>query len=195
MTLPSDADIHARLRAILATPEFQGPTEPGWWTAFKKAFSWLVDRLSGLGPVARWAILVGALAALSGLIYYVVTTFTRLLREAPRTRQGTVDPAIAHEPTCEELLADARRFRAAGQLREAARALQQGRLLLECRRRAVTWRATLADWEWMAVLGRPAALVEFTRATQTIAYGSDPSGPAVEACERRLVADLNEQAR
>jgi len=124
----------------------------------------------------------------------VVTTFARLLQEAPRTRQGSVEPAIAREPTCEELLADARRFRADGQLREAARALQQARLLLECRRRAVTWRGTLADWEWMAVLGRPAGLVEFTRATQTIAFGADPSAPAVEACERRLVAELAERS-
>jgi hypothetical protein len=195
VTLPSDAEIHARLRAILATPEFQGPTEPGWWTAFKKAFTWIVDRLSGLGPIARWAILLGAVAALGGLIYHIITTFARLLHEAPRMRQGTAEPASAREPTCEELLADARRFRADGQLRQAARALQQARLLLECRRRAVTWRRTLADWEWMAVLGRPAGLIEFTRATQTIAFGADPSAPAVEACERRLVAELAEQAR
>ena len=195
MTLPSDAEIHARLRAILATPEFQGPTEPAWWTAFKKAFTWIVDRLSGLGPIARWAILLGAVAALAGLIYHLITTFARLLQEAPRMRQGTAEPAIAREPTCEELLADARRFRADGQLREAARALQQARLLLECRRRAVAWRGTLADWEWMAVLGRPAGLIEFTRATQTIAFGAHPSAPAVEACERRLVAELAEPAR
>jgi hypothetical protein len=193
VSLPSDADIHARLRAILASPEFQEPTEPGWWTAFKKAWIWIVDRLSGLGPVARWAILFGALALLGGLLYYVVTTFRRLLNEAPRSHRGTAAPGIAHEPTCEELLADARRFRAEGRLREAARTLQQARLLLECRRRAVSWRSALADWEWMAVLGRPAGLVEFTRATQAIAFGAAPSAPAVEACELRLAAELEEK--
>jgi hypothetical protein len=190
---PSDGDIHARLRAILATPEFQGPVEPAWWTALKRAWSWLVDRLSGLGPAARWAILAGALALLGGLVYYVVATFRRMLHEGPRTRRGTAATAIAREPTCEALLAEARRLRSAGQLREAARALQEARLLLECRRRAVTWRPTVADWEWMDRLGRPPALVEFTRATQTIAFGAEPSAPAVEACERRLVAELEER--
>jgi len=97
-------------------------------------------------------------------------------------------------PTCDELLADARRYKSQARLREAARALQQARLLLECRRQSVAWRPTLADWEWIDRLGRPAALVEFTRATQRVAFGTDPTMPALEACEARLLAELGEAA-
>ena len=40
----------------------------------------------------------------------------------------------------QELLADARHYKSQARLREAARALQQARLLLECRRQSVAWR-------------------------------------------------------
>jgi hypothetical protein len=183
--LPSDGEIRDRLTAILADPEFRGPDEPAWWTTVKKAWYALVDALDRLSPVARWAILLGALAVLAAIVLHTIATFRRLLRDAPRTRDGRAERKLAREPTCEELLAEARALRAGGQLRQAARALQQARLLLECRRRSLAWRPTLADWEWIDQLGRPAALVDFTRATQRLAFGADPSPREVEACEAR----------
>jgi hypothetical protein len=194
VTPPADAEIRERLRAILASPEFQAPADPAWWSAIKRVFHGLVEHLGGLSPLARWAIFFGALALLGGLVYYVLVTFRRLLREAPRTRSGSAAPRVVLPPTCEGLLLEARRLKSDGQLRQAARALQQARLLLECRRRSVTWRPTLADWEWIDALGRSASLVEFTRATQKIAFGAEPSVPAVEACEGRLVAELTGRA-
>src|SRR5581483_8474591 len=108
----------------------------------------------------------------------------RLLREAPHTRHGGADELDGgRPPTSDELLADARYFRSQGRLREAARALQQARLVLECRRQSVAWRPTLADWEWIDLLGRPPALVDFTRATQKLAFGAAPTAPALDACE------------
>jgi hypothetical protein len=191
--LPSDGDIRTRLTAILDSPEFQAPADPAWWSALKKVWNGLLAFLDDLPPAGRWAIFALALVMLGGLVYYVTLTFQRILREAPDLRSGTADdPTLARALTCEELLADARRLKADGQLREAARALQQARLLLECRRQSVTWRSTLADWEWIAELGRPADLVDFTRATQKVAFGAEPSAPALEACEARLVAELQE---
>ena len=197
MKLPSDAEIRDRLGAILAAPEFRGPDEPAWWTALKRAWRALTGALDGLTPVARWAILLGALALLAAIVAHVVTTFRRLLREAPRTRDARARPDVAREPTCEELLAEARALRAGGRLREAALALQQARLLLECRRRAIGWRPTLADWEWIETLGRPAALVEFTRATQRLAFGGAAPPEMLgqlAACEARLAAELEARA-
>jgi hypothetical protein len=193
--LPSDADLRTRLTAILDSPEFQPPADPAWWSALKKIWNGLLAFLGDLPPAGRWAIFALAMAMLAGLVYYVTLTFQRILRDTPYRRSVVApDPALTRAQTCEELLADARRLKADGQLREAARALQQARLLLECRRRSVAWRPTLADWEWIAELGRPAGLVEFTRATQKVAFGAEPSAAALEACEARLVAELVEQA-
>ena len=191
MTLPADAEIRERLAAILASPEFQRATDPIWWRALKKLWSRLVSWLERVPPIGRWLIVALCLASLVGLGYYVLATFRRLLREAPHTRQGRAGEIEgARVPTWEELLADARYFKSQARLREAARALQQARLLLECQRQSVSWRPTLADWEWIDRLGRPAALVEFTRATQNVAFGTDPTMPALEACEARLLAEL-----
>ncbi len=196
MTLPADAEIRTRLTAILDRPEFQTPADPAWWSALKRIWNALLAFLEQLSPAGRWAILALALAMLAGLVYYVALTFQRILRDAPYLRSGSADdPARARVPTSEELLVEARRLKAGGQLREAARALQQARLLLECRRQSITWRPTLADWEWIAELGRPASLVEFTRATQKVAFGAEPSATALEACEARLVAELENQPR
>ncbi len=195
MSLPADAEIRDRLTAILASPEFRRPAEPAWWRAIKKVWSRLVTWLERVPPIGRWVIVVLCVVALAGLGYYVFVTFRRLLREAPRTRHGRAgELGSARVPTCDELLADARRYKSQARLREAARALQQARLLLECRRQSVAWRPTLADWEWIDRLGRPAALVEFTRATQRVAFGTDPTMPALEACEARLLAELGEAA-
>ena len=195
MTPPPDADVKARLAAILASREFQPPLEPNWWRAIKKIWYALLVALERVPPVGRWLIFIGCLAVLAGMLYYTIVTFRRLLREAPRTRHGGADELDSGRlPTCDELLADARYFRSQGRLREAARALQQARLLLECRRQSVAWRPTLADWEWIDLLGRPAALVEFTRATQKLAFGADPTAPALDACEVTLLAELGEPA-
>ncbi|HET6150987.1 MAG TPA: hypothetical protein VFH68_25850 [Polyangia bacterium] len=190
MTVPSDAEIGERLRAILAAPEFQQAQEPVWWRAFKRIVHGLLDWLEGQPAVVRWGLLLLALALLAAIAIHLFITFRQVLREAPLTRRGDADPQVTRTLSSEDLLAEARALRSAGRLREAARALQQARLLLECRRRAVPWRATLADWEWIDELGRPADLIEFTRATQTIAFGASPSLPAVEACEGRLLAEL-----
>ena len=195
MSLPPDAEIRQRLAAILASPEFRKAVDPAWVRALRKIWHWLVERLEHVPAVGRWAIVVGCLVALIGLGYYVFVTFRRLLREAPRTHQARAgELAGARVPTSEELLADARHYKSQGRLREAARALQQARLLLECQRQSMAWRPTLADWEWIDRLGRPAALVEFTRATQNVAFGTDPTVPALEACEARLLAELEEAA-
>ena len=195
MSLPADDEIRQRLAAILASPEFRKPEEPAWVRVLRKVWHALVAWLEHVPPMGRWAIAAGCLLALIGLGYYVFVTFQRLLREAPRTRQGRAgELAGARVPTSEELLADARSYKSQGRLREAARALQQARLLLECQRQSVAWRPTLADWEWIDRLGRPAALVEFTRATQNVAFGADPTVPALEACEARLLAELGEAA-
>jgi len=190
VTVPSDAEIAERLRAILAEPEFQEAQDPAWWRVLKRfvyaLLGWLEDQPAGV----RWLLLLVAVALLAAIAIHLLVTFRQVLREAPLTRRGDADLPVTRTPTSEDLLAEARALRSAGRLREAARALQQARLLLECRRRAVPWRATLADWEWIDELGRPAELVEFTRATQTIAFGAAPSLPAVEACEGRLLAEL-----
>jgi hypothetical protein len=191
VSLPADEEIRQRLTAILASPEFQSPEDPAWLRALKKIWHALVAWLEHVPAVGRWAIVVGCVLALVGLGYYVFVTFRRLLREAPQTRHGRAGEIEgARIPTCEELLADAISYKSQARLREAARALQQARLLLECQRQSVAWRPTLADWEWIDRLGRPTALVEFTRATQKVAFGSDPTVPALEACEARLRAEL-----
>ena len=189
MTVPSDAETGERLRAILAAPEFQQSQDPAWWRACKRFALALVDWLERQPAGVRWLLLL-ALGLLAAIAIHLFLTFRQVLREAPLTRSGSADLPISRTPSSEDLLAEARALRLAGRLREAARALQQARLLLECRRRSVPWRTTLADWEWIEELGRPDALVEFTRATQTIAFGAAPSLPAVEACEARLLAEL-----
>ena len=190
MTVPADAETRERLSAILAAPEFQQAQEPAWWRAVKKVFYALLGWLDRQPAALRWLLLLLAVALLVAIATHLFVTFRQVLREAPLTRGGRADVPTARTPTSDELLADARALRAAGRLREAARALQQARLLLECQRRSLVWRPTLADWEWIEELGRPADLVEFTRATQTIAFGAAPSLPALEACEGRLVAAL-----
>jgi len=190
VTVPGDAETAERLRAILAAPEFQQAQDPAWWRAIKRFVYALLGWLESQPAAVRWFLLLLALALLAAIAIHLYITFRQVLREAPLTRGGSADLPVARAPTSEDLLAEARALRSAGRLREAARALQQARLLLECRRRAVPWRATLADWEWIDQLGRPAELVEFTRATQTIAFGASPSLPAVEACEGRLLAAL-----
>ena len=191
MSLPADEEIRRRLTAILASPEFQPVAEPAWVRALKRLWRALVAWLERVPAAGRWAIVAGCLVALAGLGYYVFVTFRRLLREAPRTRHARAGEIEgARVPTWQELLADARYYKSQARLREAARALQQARLLLECQRQSVSWRPTLADWEWIDRLGRPAGLVEFTRATQNVAFGTDPTMPALEACEARLLAEL-----
>ena len=190
MTVPADAETRERLRVILAQPEFQQAQEPAWWRALKKIFYRLLGWLDGQPAAVRWLLLLLAVGLLVAIAAHLFLTFRQVLREAPLTRGGRADVPTARTPTSDQLLAEARALRAAGRLREAARALQQARLLFECQRRAVVWRPTLADWEWIEELGRPADLVDFTRATQTIAFGATPSLPALEACEGRLVAAL-----
>jgi hypothetical protein len=191
VSLPANEEIRRRLTAILASPEFQQAADPAWVRALKKVWHALVAWLEHVPAAGRWAIVAGCVVALAGLGYYVFVTFGRLLREAPHMRNGRADELeAARVPTWEELLAHARYYKSQARLREAARALQQARLLLECQRQSVSWRPTLADWEWIDRLGRPTALVEFTRATQNVAFGTDPTMPALEACEARLLAEL-----
>jgi hypothetical protein len=188
--VPGDAEIREQLRAILAAPEFQESQDPAWWRWFKKLVNGLGLWIEQQPAAIRWLLLLLAIGLLVAIAIHLFTTFRQVLREVPLTRGGAADLPVIRTQTSADLLAEARALRAAGRLREAARALQQARLLLECQRRSIPWRSTLADWEWIDQLGRPPALVEFTRATQTIAFGASPSLPAVEACEGRLLAEL-----
>jgi hypothetical protein len=88
------------------------------------------------------------------------------------------DPGLSPDAIAER----ARHLAAQGRLRDAARALQQSLLLSMCLRRGLSWQPTLADWEWMGLLRASPVLVDFTRRTQLLAFGTKPERTAFDEC-------------
>jgi hypothetical protein len=117
----------------------------------------------------------------------VAVSVWRSYRGALAPRRRTIRQDVLGEetsPSPQKLLSRARALAEEGYLRDAARALQEAMLLQTSRERRVPWRSSLSDWEWIRLLHPSESVVDFTRATERLAFGPEPSRAAFDACAR-----------
>ena len=182
MTHSSDADVAEHLRAILNSSEFQEPLASRATQQLLHLLRTWLDWVGALSTPTLVLIVAVCLAALAAIAVQIWFAF----RKGPlRPRMGgqidglaTSDPGLSPEAIAER----ARALAAQGLLRDAARALQQSLLLSLCLRRGLAWQPTLADWEWMDLLHASSGLVDFTRRTQLLAFGTKPEPAAFDEC-------------
>lgn len=180
MTAPNDAEVAARLKAILGSDAFHKRASDyvqDWLEKLPGLFRWL----KGLPSSTRWGLLTVCLLFLAVIALQLYLGLRPERRAAPERRGKRWTPDVGEEPA--GLVARAATLAEAGRLREAARALHQAALLRLTRERGLPWRAELADWEWVAALRDVRGLAEFTRSAQRLAYGPDPDRPGYQACE------------
>jgi hypothetical protein len=181
---PTDAEISDRLRAILRSDEFQPSLSDRLWLAIRGSLDWL----AGMGPAVR-ALVIGACLL---VLLAIATVLWRFYLEAAATqRQGSTGKTGRHDEkplSPQALLAKSRTLEEQGLLRDAARALQHALLLQLCLEREVPWRLSLSDWEWVRIFEPSESVVDFTRATQRLAFGPEPNRADFAVCAQQVHA-------
>ncbi len=189
--LPADAEVAARLRAILASREFAPHVGDDFRRRLDGWFHSIFDWLSGLSRWQRWAILAFCLASLAAVALEVWWS----LRPEPipgRERRARGAP-LSGGGGERSLRRRADALAAEGRFREAARLLHEAVLHRLARERGLPWRPELSDWEWVALLPSARGLAELTRTAQRVAYGPEPGAADFAACLRHADA-LPEEA-
>ncbi|HUB05360.1 MAG TPA: hypothetical protein VMB50_00065 [Myxococcales bacterium] len=181
MTAPPDAEIAARLQAILKSDAFHKRVSDYLDEWLQKWIPGFLHWLRRLPAGTRWVLLAVCVLLLAAIAVQLYVGLRPAGRVGPRGARGFRPQDAGEEPG--EIAARARALAAAAKWREAARALQQAALLRLSRERGLPWRAELADWEWVATLRDVRGLPEFTRAAQRLAYGPDPDAPGWSTCE------------
>ena len=175
----TDAEIEDRLRVILESPAFDKKN----WDYVRIWFDRFVSWLQGLSPEAKTALIIGCVILLAAFVGSLI-----LSTDAPAVVGKRQDRALASPQAADHdldaLAVEARALAEAGKLREAGRALQQAAYMRLSRQRGLSWRPELADWEWVAVLGRGRTLREFTSLTQRLAFGPRPDAAIFTLCEQ-----------
>lgn len=186
---PTDAEIAARLRAILSSDEFQPYVSERILVWLGDAVRWLKRWLDALSPAMRVLVTLVCVVVLVAIAVYLL----RIYRDAAAPHRLPSDNRVGPEqtlPSPEGLLARARSLADEGSLRDAARTLQQAMLLQTCREQSLPWRSSLSDWEWMRILRPSENIVDFTQATQRMAFGPRPSRAEFDECAARVEASL-----
>jgi len=190
----SDAEIAARLRAILQRDEFQPKVADRAWANLGHWIEAILRRFGGLGLVIRLLVLGGCVVVLALIAGWIWSLLPR--GAARRTRgAGSRPRGDAAGPSPQGLVAIARALMAKGALRDAARTLQHAILLATCEEQHVPWRPALADWEWVRLLRPSDGIVAMTRHTERLAFGPAPSREDLEACAEKVQALVVSEGR
>jgi len=182
---PTDAGIAARLRAILSSDEFQPRASERLLLWFEDLVRSLLRWLDALSPARRVNISIVCVVVLVAVAVQVFRSY----RDAAAPRRSSLGKGVAADqtvPSPEKLLSRARSLADEGLLRDAARALQEAMLLQTSRDLSLPWRSSLSDWEWIELLHPSESIVDFTRATQRLAFGPRPSRAEFDACAHRV---------
>jgi hypothetical protein len=184
--------VSEHLRAILNSSEFQEPLSS---RAMHQLMHFLLAWFSWIGSLSTPALALIVAVCLAVLAAIAAQIWFAFRKNPSRPRKGggienlaTVDPDLSPEAIAQR----ARALAGQGRLRDAARALQQSLLISLCLRRGLAWQPTLADWEWMDLLRASPGLVDFTRRTQLLAFGTKPEPAAFDECVllyERLVSE------
>lgn len=189
---PTDEEIAQRLRDILASEAFQPDPTQALWRKILAFLDQLLAWLQGLDAMLRLAIGAACVVALVGLVLHVWSQLVTARRPTGRADEaGLSHHETGATPTM--MLQRAENLATAGHLRDAARALQQAVFLDLCLTRQVPWRASTADWEWLALLQPAPEVTHFTRAAQRLAFGPEPTREDFDACAQRAQALLHDR--
>ena len=189
----TDAEIAQRLRTILASEPFQVDQTHQIWDKILALFKWLSSWLDGLDLPIRVGIGAVCIITLLALGAHLVSVISASRR--PHHGTGAAELLqLATGATPVTLLQRAHLLAEGGQLRDAARTLQQAVFMHLCHARQVPWRDSTADWEWLQLLRPGAEVVEFTRAAQRLAFGPEPTRAEFDACVRAAEALLPERS-
>jgi hypothetical protein len=179
---PSDGEIRTAIARILGGPEFQEPASAKLIAWLGRLIRHLMERLAAMSGPGRALVIIACVAALAVIVIQWIAMYRRAMA-GPEGARRAGGMASSSEASAEELARMARALAGRGEVREAARALQLAVLRVFCRRRGLTWRPSLSDWEWARLLERPADLVRFTRRTQALAFGERADAAEFDACE------------
>lgn len=190
---PTDTEIADRLRAILQSDEFRPRASEKLWLWIGEALDTLKQWLEQLSPELRVLVIVVCIVVLVAIGVHLWQS----LREVVAPRRMRMSHGSAREqtlPAPEMLLERARSLADEGLLRDAARALQQALLVQACRDHNIPWRPSLSDWEWVRILRPSDSVIEFTRTTQRLAFGPEPSRTEFDACAHAVQSLISGQA-
>ena len=186
--------IAAHLQKILQSEEFSGSAQQrllemlrAWFHRFEL---WAQD----LSFWPRMALLVVCLGFLAVIAAQVVAA----VREAnlPSVSSAFVAASALDAQVTAALLFERSGVLAdQGQVRDAARVLQQAIWVHMCRERGVAWRASRADWEWVDILRPTGRIVDLTRLVQGLAFGPQPSRASYDTCAREAASLLRTDTR
>lgn len=182
---PTDAEVEQKLRAILASKEFQERVTDKYLEKLLAAAGRVFKAIGELSTLMQLAVVALCAALLALILFQLVKTYRG---SAVRREQGrrSVSSQAAGPPSPEALADKAEALARDGRLREAARALQQAALVHSSQQKGLPWRPALSDGEWLALLGRTPALVSFTRRTQALAFGPAEDAQAFADAAREL---------